>query len=144
MLFEMLFALCKELSFNGSDCELNFHSTIWEIATKSFRGEHFAVYPEKLVEIPVLSCTDVNDLVLDPFMGSGTTAVVAKKNSRNFLGFDLNQEFIDIANNRLNINNLNAIDFNKISLNDIKKNFRKIKKDILQTSELLITESFLI
>lgn len=86
-----------------SENEKNFYSGIWEIATRSFRGEHYAIYPEQLIETPILSCSDKNDLILDPFMGAGTTALVAKKKHRNFIGFDINNDFINIANQRLNL-----------------------------------------
>jgi DNA modification methylase len=52
---------------------------VWSINTKGFKGCHFAPYPESLVEIPIKACTKENDIVLDPFMGSGTTGVVSKK-----------------------------------------------------------------
>jgi len=73
----------------------------WVINTKGFKGAHFAVYPEELLQRPVLSSSRVGDVVLDPFIGSGTTAVVAKKFERHFLGCDINPEYVEIANQRL-------------------------------------------
>lgn len=52
---------------------------VWTIGTASFAGNHFAVYPERLIETPMLAGCPENGIVLDPFLGSGTTAVVAKK-----------------------------------------------------------------
>lgn len=75
--------------------------TTWEIATKSFRGAHFAIFPEDLIETPIKAGCPENGIVLDPFMGSGTTAIVALKLGRNFIGFDLNPEYIELANNRI-------------------------------------------
>jgi len=49
----------------------------------------------------MLNTTDRGDLVLDPYMGSGTTAVVAKKNNRNYIGIEISQEYCDIANKRI-------------------------------------------
>jgi site-specific DNA-methyltransferase (adenine-specific) len=74
---------------------------VWNIPTGRFSGAHFAVYPEKLVE-PILdaACPD-GGIVLDPFFGSGTTGVVAKKQGKNFVGIDLNQEYADIARKRI-------------------------------------------
>ena len=64
--------------------------------------EHPAPFPEELVETLMLNTTDENDIVLDPYMGSGTTAIVAKKNNRNYVGTELNPEYINIINKRLN------------------------------------------
>jgi len=63
---------------------------------------HPARFPEKLAEDHIISWSNERDLVLDPFMGSGTTAKMAKLNNRNYIGFDSSQEYCDIANNRLN------------------------------------------
>ncbi len=73
----------------------------WIINTRGFKGAHFAVYPEELLHKPMLSSSRVNDVVLDPFIGSGTTAVVARKFGRRFLGCDINPEYVRIAGNRL-------------------------------------------
>ncbi len=74
---------------------------VWEINTKPFKGYHFASYPEKLVETPILSCTNEGDIVLDMFAGSGTTAVVAIKNNRHYIGFDINANYCAIAKERI-------------------------------------------
>ena len=65
------------------------------------RTSHPAQYPEELIERIVLSTTDKGDLVLDPFMGSGTTAVVAKKLGRNYVGYEIVEEYCNIASERL-------------------------------------------
>ena len=65
------------------------------------RTGHPAQYPEKLVERIVLAGTAEGDVVLDPFMGSGTTAVVAKKLNRHYIGYEIVQEYIDMAEQRL-------------------------------------------
>lgn len=75
--------------------------SVWTITTKPFRGAHFAVMPEALVEPCVLASTRPDDLVLDPFTGSGTVAVVALKHGRNFVGVELNPEYAEIAKNRI-------------------------------------------
>lgn len=74
---------------------------VWSINTKPFKGCHYAPYPEKLIEIPIKACCPVNGIVLDPFMGSGTTAVVARKLNRNYIGFELSKTYCDIADERL-------------------------------------------
>lgn len=74
---------------------------VWFISTKPYKEAHFAVYPEKLIETPVIAGCPEGGLVLDPFFGSGTTGVVAKKLKRNYLGIELNPEYIEIAKNRI-------------------------------------------
>ena len=64
-------------------------------------GRHPFQKPEKLLERIILASSNENDIVFDPFTGSGTTAVVAKKLGRNYLGCDINQEYLEIANRRL-------------------------------------------
>ena len=76
--------------------------SVWEVATKPFKDSHFATFPEELIEPMVIAGCSENGLILDPFMGAGTTAVVAFKNNRNFLGIDLNSEYIDMAMKRIN------------------------------------------
>lgn len=74
---------------------------VWDITTKPFKGAHFAVFPETLVE-PMLSagCPSAG-WVLDPFSGSGTVGVVAKKQDKNFIGIELNPEYIKMAESRM-------------------------------------------
>jgi len=67
--------------------------------------EHPTQKPEKLIERIILASSNKNDLVFDPFMGSGTTAVVAKKLNRKFLGFEIEKKFYVLANKRLHQNN---------------------------------------
>lgn len=74
---------------------------VWSISTKPYKGYHYAAFPEELVKTPILACTSEGDVVLDPFSGSGTTAVVSKKLGRKFLGMDLNPSYVDLANERL-------------------------------------------
>jgi DNA modification methylase len=85
----------------GNDGGRNKRS-VWSIATKPFKGAHFAVMPEALAEPCVLAGSAPGDLVLDPFTGSGTVAVVALRNNRRFIGVELNPEYVDIANDRIN------------------------------------------
>ncbi len=73
----------------------------WQINTKPFKGAHFAVYPEEICVRPIISSSRVGDVVLDPFMGSGTTGMVAKKLGRNFIGIDIKKEYVEIAEKRI-------------------------------------------
>ena len=75
--------------------------TVWEISLGKFREAHFAVFPEKLVEMCLLASTKEGDFVLDPFTGSGTTGVVAKKNNRNFIGVELVEKYQQMAQKRV-------------------------------------------
>ena len=74
---------------------------VWTIGTGGFKGAHFAVFPEKLVEPCILAGCPEGGLVLDPFAGSGTTGVVAKHLARNFIGIELNPEYCRMADERI-------------------------------------------
>jgi DNA modification methylase len=84
----------------GADGKRNKRD-VWSVPTKPFKGAHFAVMPEALVEPCVLASSRPDDLVLDPFTGSGTVGVVALKHGRNFIGTELNAEYAEIARNRI-------------------------------------------
>ncbi|MDR0692557.1 MAG: site-specific DNA-methyltransferase [Prevotellaceae bacterium] len=75
--------------------------SVWSVNTKPYRGAHFATYPPKLITPCIRAGCPENGIVLDPFMGSGTTAVVARKLNRNFIGIELNPEYIEMAEERL-------------------------------------------
>lgn len=74
---------------------------VWTIATKPYKGAHFAVMPEALVEPCILAGSAVGDTVLDPFTGSGTVAMVALRHNRNFVGTELNPEYAELAVDRI-------------------------------------------
>jgi site-specific DNA-methyltransferase (adenine-specific) len=78
--------------------------TVWSIPLSKYTGAHFAVFPELLVNPCILAGCPKGGLVLDPFMGSGTTAVVAKKNNRRFIGIEINKKYIELAKERMNRN----------------------------------------
>lgn len=75
--------------------------SVWTVNTHPFKGTHFAVFPEKLIIDCIKAGCPIDGIVLDPFMGAGTTAVVAKKLNRNYIGFELNKEYVELANKRL-------------------------------------------
>jgi len=75
--------------------------SVWTVTTKPFKGAHFAVFPEDLIEPCILAGCPEGGIVLDPFMGSGTTALVALKHNRNYIGIELNQEYIKISEKRI-------------------------------------------
>ena len=74
---------------------------VWFIPTASFKGAHFAVMPERLVEPCILAGCPEGGVVLDPFFGSGTVGVVAKRNNRNWIGIELNPDYAKIAESRV-------------------------------------------
>jgi len=74
--------------------------TVWPIATQAYPEAHFATFPEALVEPCILAGSRPGDIVFDPFMGSGTTARVAQRLGRNWLGAELNQDYIALQENR--------------------------------------------
>ncbi|MDX1948222.1 MAG: site-specific DNA-methyltransferase [Pirellulaceae bacterium] len=103
-----------EAGKNGGDLNLHdgrwdqaFHPlgrnkrTVWSIPLGKFRGAHFAVFPESLVENCVKAGCPAGGLVLDPFLGSGTTAVVAQRLGRHYLGIDCVKQYCDMARRRL-------------------------------------------
>jgi site-specific DNA-methyltransferase (cytosine-N4-specific) len=75
--------------------------TVWDIPTQPSKEAHFATFPPALVEPCVTLGSERGDLVLDPFLGSGTAAEVALRLGRRFLGIELNPEYIEIALRRL-------------------------------------------
>lgn len=79
--------------------------SVWTVATKPFRGAHFAVMPEALVEPCILAGSQPGDIILDPFTGSGTVACVALRYDRQFIGTELNPEYVDIARRRITDDN---------------------------------------
>ena len=82
---------------------------VWSINTRSCKetSGHFAIFPPELVEPCIRFSTSENDLVLDPFLGSGTTAVVAGRLNRRFLGIELNPDYYQLALNRLCADGMN-------------------------------------
>lgn len=75
--------------------------SVWTVATQPLREAHFATFPEKLIMDCIKAGCPEGGIVLDPFMGSGTTAIVARKLNRNYIGFELNPNYVSIAENRL-------------------------------------------
>ena len=74
--------------------------SVWTVTTKPYAGAHFAVFPSDLIEPCILAGAPVGGIVLDPFMGSGTTAQVAQNLGRQYLGCELNPAYFDLQNIR--------------------------------------------
>ena len=75
--------------------------SVWSISPRPYKGAHFAVFPPELIEPCILAGSKPGDIILDPFMGSGTTAMVAKKLSRYYLGCELHREYDSLQTDRI-------------------------------------------
>lgn len=81
---------------------IEWTKSVWTMNTESAkRIGHPAPFPEELPNRLIKLFSFTNDIVLDPFMGSGTTAIAAIKNNRNFVGYEINEKYINLANNRI-------------------------------------------
>jgi DNA modification methylase len=74
---------------------------VWTVATFPYKEAHFATFPPKLIEPCILAGCPPGGVVLDPFCGSGTTGVVALRHQRDFIGIELNPDYITLINKRL-------------------------------------------
>lgn len=77
--------------------------SVWTISTVGYDGAHFATFPPDLIRPCILAGSRPNGLVLDPFMGSGTTARVAIEHGRRFVGYELNPEYCNLIRERLGL-----------------------------------------
>ena len=111
-------------SFNAEECKTNVYCdkygtptgylevntkgrnrrTVWRIPFEYSKELHYAAYPSKLVETPIEAGCPPGGVVLDPFTGSGTTAIVAKRLGMHYIGFEPNPDYVEICNRRLNNN----------------------------------------
>jgi DNA modification methylase len=88
----------------GADADIATHRnkrSVWYVATQPYPDAHFATYPEALIEPCILAGSRVDDTVLDPFCGSGTTGVVACRHNRHFIGVELNPQYAALAEKRI-------------------------------------------
>jgi DNA modification methylase len=90
----------RDLKQVGRD-ELCNRRSVWTVATKPYKGAHFATFPPALVEPCILAGCPVGGTVLDPFSGSATTGQVALANARSYVGCELNPEYHELAQRRL-------------------------------------------
>jgi len=95
---ERIYQIGKPHKFNDMG-----YTTVWQILPNKNEG-HVCTFPQELVERCVLLSTDEEDVVFDPFMGSGTTGVTAKFLNRNFIGIELDKGYFQIAEKRINEN----------------------------------------
>ena len=74
---------------------------VWSITNKPYKGSHFAVFPPDLITPCILAGSEKGDIILDPFMGSGTTAMVAKQLGRDYIGCELHEEYGNLIDQRV-------------------------------------------
>ena len=91
----------EEMGSRFADPRGRNRRTVWKIPTSSSRLKHIAMFPEKLVEPMILAGSPMGGVCLDPFMGAGTTGVVAVKLGREFIGIELNPEYAYMAEERI-------------------------------------------
>jgi site-specific DNA-methyltransferase (cytosine-N4-specific) len=91
---------CQSGLLNIGARETRNKRSVWTVTTKPYAGAHFAVFPSDLIEPCILAGAPVGGIVLDPFMGSGTTAQVAQNLGRQYLGCELNPAYLDLQNIR--------------------------------------------
>ena len=87
--------------------------SVWSVTNKPYKGAHFAVYPPDLIEPCIKAGSEEGDIVLDPFMGSGTTALVAKSLQRHYIGCELHEEYGRLIQKRLSEKSFARLDFNE-------------------------------
>ena len=75
--------------------------SVWNINKKAYKDAHFAVYPPELVIPCIKAGSEKNDIILDPFMGTGTTAMVAKSLGRHYIGCELHEGYGKLIKNRI-------------------------------------------
>lgn len=99
---------CKNIGGEDGRTHKNFNinkekvkDNVWEIAVAQNKTNHPAVFPEKLAHDHILTWSNEGDLVLDPFMGSGTTGIAAIKLNRNFIGIEKVKEYVELSKERI-------------------------------------------
>jgi len=96
-------------SMSGKTGDTRNKRSVWTVTTKPYSGAHFAVFPPDLIEPCIMAGAPVGGIVLDPFMGSGTTAQVAQNLGRKYLGCELNTEYEILQRERLKQQSLELI-----------------------------------
>lgn len=96
----------REPTENGN---LRNRRSVWHVNTKPFAGSHFATFPPDLIRPCIQASTEPGDYVLDPFFGSGTVGLVCQEENRQYVGIELNPEYVALAADRLQGQNSNVI-----------------------------------
>jgi len=104
---EHIYWLCKQKPKVYRDqVDKEYKGEVWNITVKK-QQDHPAPFPYQLVKNCILLSTQKNDIILDPFMGSGTTALVAQDFDRRWMGFEVDKEYIEITRSKLRRNSVN-------------------------------------
>nr|WMC94772.1 site-specific DNA-methyltransferase [Aminobacter aminovorans] len=101
----------EDVAYNG---DKRNRRSVWTVATRPYKGAHFATFPPALIEPCILAGSRPGDVVLDPFNGSGTTGEVALTHGRGYLGIELNPEYLALTRERL----IRAANDNQRAAND--------------------------
>jgi len=99
--YVFLFTKSEQYEYHGQDGETKTRRTVWEIPTVINRSISYSVFPEPLVERCMRAGSLRNDVVLDPFFGSGTVGIVAKRLMRRCVGIELNPDYVMLASKRI-------------------------------------------
>ena len=91
----------KEPTVDGNS--LKRKKSVWDVKLKPYKGSHCAVFPSELITPCILASSEKNDIILDPFMGSGTTAMVAKSLGRYYIGCELHEDYGKLIQERLGV-----------------------------------------
>jgi len=91
----------KQRVYGVDSTWLRNRRSVWSIATHPFPGAHFATSPPALVEPCILAGCPAGGCVLDPFSGAGTVGMVALRHGRNFVGVEINPEYVEMARSRI-------------------------------------------
>ena len=94
-------ASAKSTLGSNQGAEFRTRRSVWTVATRPYKGAHFATFPPALIEPCILAGSRPGDTVLDPFMGSGTTAAVALQHGRQYLGCELNPAYQPLQDARI-------------------------------------------
>lgn len=100
-----------------NDYDFRNKRDVWSVSTKPYSGAHFATYPEELILPCILAGSKEGDTVLDPFNGAATTGVVSMKNKREYIGIELNPEYVALSEKRLADTEAEfAVEINQVSM----------------------------
>ena len=88
---------------------------VWSITNKPYKGSHFAVFPPDLITPCILAGSEKGDIILDPFMGSGTTAMVAKQLGRDYIGGELHEEYSNLIDQRVPVEEVAQVTTNPLA-----------------------------
>jgi site-specific DNA-methyltransferase (adenine-specific) len=99
--YVFLFAKSEQYTYHGSNGQTTSKGTVWEIPTIRNSPIRYDVFPEPLVERCMQAGTHRDDVVLDPFFGSGTVGIVAKRLRRRYVGIDKDPSYVTLAGKRI-------------------------------------------